>query len=60
MAAYANTDAKGLTVGKFKEYSVGYDYPMSKKTDAYVTYGRTTVTALTNGETLGAGLRVRF
>jgi len=60
MAAYANTDAKGLTVGKFKEYSVGYDYPMSKKTDAYVTYGRTTVTALSNGETLGAGLRVRF
>ena len=60
LAAYANTDAKGLTVGKFKEYSVGYDYPMSKKTDAYVTYGRTTVTALSNGETLGAGLRVRF
>ena len=60
LAAYANTDAKGVGAGKYKEYSVGYDYPLSKKADAYVTVGRTTALTLAQGETLGAGLRVRF
>ena len=60
LASYANTDAKGAVTGKYKEYSVGYDYPLSKKADAYVSLGRTTSLALSQGETLGAGLRVRF
>lgn len=60
MLAYANTDAKGMVVGSYKEYSVGYDYPLSKKTDVYGTVGRTDVTGLSQGQTLGAGLRVRF
>ena len=60
MVAYADTDAKGVSAGKYKEYSVGYDYPLSKKTDAYVTVGRANVPGLTQGQTLGTGLRVRF
>ena len=60
MAEYASSKTKGASAGKYHEYSLGYDYPLSKKTDAYVTAGRTTVTAQTEGQTLGAGLRVRF
>jgi predicted porin len=61
MAEYASTrytDSTGIT--HYKEYAVGYDYNLSKKVDAYATVGRTDVTAQTNGQTVGAGLRVRF
>ena len=63
MAEYANSTNKVITSGaktKFREYAVGYDYPLSKKTDIYATVGRTEVTALSQGQTYGAGLRVRF
>jgi predicted porin len=61
MAEYAGTryeDSTGKT--HYKEFAVGYDYNLSKKVDAYATVGRTDVTAQTSGQTVGAGLRVRF
>jgi predicted porin len=57
MLAYADSKVGATT---YKEYSAGYDYPLSKKTDAYVTVGRADVTGQTQGQTLGTGLRVRF
>ena len=60
MAEYARTATTGAAVAKFREYAVGYDYNLSKKTDVYATVGRTSVTAQTQGQTLGAGVRVRF
>ena len=61
MVEYASSKNKFTgTKTTFREYAVGYDYPLSKRTDVYVTAGRTEVTALTDGSTYGAGLRVRF
>ena len=63
MVEYASSTNKVISSGvktKFNEYAVGYDYPLSKKTDVYATVGRTEVTALSSGSTYGAGLRVRF
>lgn len=63
MIEYAASTNKAISSGaktKFNEYAVGYDYPMSKRTDVYATLGRTEVTGLTAGATYGAGLRVRF
>lgn len=60
MAEVADTRYIGTSVTHYKEYAVGYDYNLSKKTDVYATFGRTDVTAQTAGQTVGAGLRVRF
>jgi predicted porin len=61
MAEYAQTVATQTGVDThFKEYAVGYDYNLSKKTDVYATFGRTSVTAQTDGQTVGTGIRVRF
>jgi predicted porin len=61
MAEFADSNNTNNTVKtKFREYAVGYDYPLSKRTDVYATLGRTEVTNLSAGSTYGAGLRVRF
>jgi len=60
MAEFADTRYTSTSVTHYKEYAVGYDYNLSKKTDVYATFGRTDVTAQTAGQTVGAGLRVRF
>jgi predicted porin len=61
MVEYAKSNFRdGSTKTDVREYAVGYDYPLSKRTDVYATVGRTDVTALTQGQTVGAGLRVRF
>jgi predicted porin len=60
MAEVADTRYTDTGVTHYKEFAVGYDYNLSKKTDVYATVGRTDVTAQTSGQTVGAGLRVRF
>ena len=60
LAEAAHTRYDGGAITTYDEYAVGYDYNLSKKTDVYATVGRTYVTALTAGQTLGAGLRIRF
>ena len=63
MVEYAHSTNKVISTGvktKFDEYAVGYDYPLSKRTDVYATVGRTEVSSLSSGSTMGAGLRVRF
>lgn len=40
--------------------TVGYDYNLSKSTDIYATYVRDTVTNLNSGNTLAAGIRMKF
>jgi predicted porin len=60
LAEAAHTRYDGGTVTTYDDYAVGYDYNLSKKTDVYATVGRTYVTAQTAGQTLGAGLRIRF
>mgnify|MGYP006266678739 CR=1 FL=1 len=63
MVEYASSVNKVISTSaktNFREYAVGYDLPLSKRTDVYATVGRTEVTGLTDGTTMGAGLRVRF
>jgi predicted porin len=63
MAEYATTnytDSNTTGTTKYSEWAAGYDYNLSKKTDAYVTFGQSSVTGMSNGQTYGAGLRVRF
>lgn len=61
MAQYAVSNFKQSGVAKdVKEWAVGYDYNLSKRTDVYATIGRASVTGLTDGQTVGAGLRHRF
>jgi len=60
LAEAAHTRYDGGAITTYDEYAVGYDYNLSKKTDVYATVGRTYVTAQTAGQTLGAGLRIRF
>jgi predicted porin len=40
--------------------ALGYDYPVSKRTDLYAAYRYDTITGVSSGSSLGAGLRVRF
>jgi predicted porin len=61
MAEYATTKYTATGVNStYSEWAAGYDYNLSKKTDAYVTFGQSSVTGMSNGQTYGAGLRVRF
>jgi predicted porin len=60
MVEQANSKFVQAATTKYNEFAVGYDYRFSKTVDAYATVGRTHVTAMTNGETYGAGIRVRF
>jgi predicted porin len=62
MAEYATTKftLSGAST-TYSEWAAGYDYNISKKTDAYVTLGQAHVSTLSsNGQTLGAGIRVKF
>jgi predicted porin len=40
--------------------ALGYDYPLSKRTDVYAAWRYDTMTSESSGNSLGAGIRVRF
>ena len=61
MAEVARTKYdNGSAFTTYNEWAVGYDYNLGKKTDVYATIGRTDVSGLAQGSTVGGGLRVRF
>jgi len=60
LAEYATTKYYNNSDVTYAEAVVGYDLPLSKKTDVYANYGQFKETALSNGVIYGAGLRVRF
>lgn len=41
-------------------WAVGYDYPLSKRTDVYAAYLSDRITGQSGGDTLGIGLRLKF
>lgn len=55
--AYTEVTPSGVTR---RTTTVGYDFTMSKRTDAYVNVMRDQITARNNGNTWGIGLRHRF
>ena len=63
LAAYgtSDVDVAGPTPERTsKIMTVGYDYPLSKRTNVYAVYLSDKFTGLTNGTTYAAGMRHRF
>ncbi|KVG59980.1 porin [Burkholderia territorii] len=40
--------------------ALGYDYPLSKRTDVYAAWRYDTITRVSSGNSVGAGIRVKF
>ncbi|MCA3792275.1 MAG: porin [Burkholderia sp.] len=60
MASYAySRDAGGLDQSR-QTWAVGYDYPLSKRTDVYAAYMNDKISGLSSGNTFGAGIRAKF
>ena len=60
MASFAySRDAGGLDQTR-KTWALGYDYPLSKRTDVYAAYMNDRLSGLSDGNTFGAGIRAKF
>ena len=60
MASYAySRDGGGLDQTR-QTAAVGYDYPLSKRTDIYAAYMYDKITSQSSGNTYGVGLRAKF
>ncbi|MCB2034816.1 MAG: porin, partial [Ottowia sp.] len=59
MASYAQTKDDGLDKTR-KTLAVGYDYTLSKRTDAYANVMFDRITGFDSGTSYGVGLRHRF
>ncbi|QJP72935.1 porin [Burkholderia glumae] len=60
LASYAySRDTGGLDQTR-QTWAVSYDYPLSKRTDLYAAYLLDRLSNQSSGDTLGAGMRVRF
>jgi predicted porin len=60
LASYAHSrDSGGLNQTR-QTASLGYDYPLSKRTDLYAVYTYDRFAGLSSGETAGVGIRARF
>jgi predicted porin len=60
MASYAYSRSNGGLDQTHKSWAVGYDYPLSKRTDVYAAYLNDKYTSLSSGNTYGVGLRAKF
>ncbi|WP_414447341.1 porin [Burkholderia sp. 22PA0099] len=60
MASFMYTRSKGRGDPIRKTWTVGYDYPLSRRTDVYVAYLNDAATGLSNGYNAGVGMRTRF
>ncbi|AOI74988.1 porin [Burkholderia sp. NRF60-BP8] len=45
---------------RWSTFALGYDYPLSKRTDIYAAWRYDTITHASSGNGVGAGVRVRF
>jgi predicted porin len=60
MASFAySRDGSGLDQTR-QTAAIGYDYPMSKRTDVYAAYMYDHFTSQTSGQTYGVGIRTKF
>jgi predicted porin len=60
MASYAySRDGGGLNQTR-QTASIGYDYPLSKRTDVYAAYMYDKISSQSSGDTYGVGLRAKF
>lgn len=60
MASFAySRDGGGLNQTR-RTWALGYDYPLSKRTDLYAAYMNDHLNSLSTGQTVGAGIRAKF
>ncbi|MGN6669227.1 MAG: porin [Trinickia sp.] len=60
MASFAySRDSGGLDQTR-RTWALGYDYPLSKRTDLYAAYMNDHLSNLSTGQTIGAGIRAKF
>ena len=62
LASWAGTlrrPAQGTDV-RWSSAALGYDYPLSKRTDVYAAWRYDTMTSLSSGNNLGVGIRMKF
>ncbi|PRG58082.1 porin [Burkholderia multivorans] len=45
---------------RWSTVALGYDYPLSKRTDVYAAWRYDTMSSVSSGNTLGAGIRMKF
>jgi predicted porin len=60
LASYARSTDSGGMQQERNTWSVGYDYPVSSRTDLYVAFMRDQFVGETSGKTVGAGIRTKF
>lgn len=60
LVEFASTDYVGVSNLTFKQTAVGYNLPLSKRTDVYANYLMATKTATTSGNVFGVGIRHKF
>jgi predicted porin len=62
LASWAGTRRRPTDGGdiRWSTVALGYDYPLSKRTDVYAAWRYDTMTSESSGNSLGAGIRMRF
>jgi predicted porin len=60
MASYAYSRDTGGLDQTHQSAAIGYDYPLSKRTDVYAAYLYDKFSNMSSGETYGVGLRAKF
>jgi predicted porin len=60
MASYVYSRSNGGLDQTHKSWAVGYDYPLSKRTDVYAAYLNDKYTSMSTGDTFGVGIRAKF
>ncbi len=62
LVSYADTSTKNASSLKFAQTAIGYQLPLSKKTDVYANYlyGTEKSTASSSGNAVGVGIRTTF
>ena len=60
MASYAYSRSNGGLDQTHKSWALGYDYPLSKRTDVYAAYLNDKYTDMSSGNTFGVGIRAKF
>lgn len=60
LAAYGYSKTEAATDNTLRTLTLGYDHPLSKRTDAYVVYMNDRATGLDDGDTCALGVRHQF
>ncbi|WP_118181785.1 porin [Paraburkholderia phosphatilytica] len=60
MASYAYSRDRGGLDQTRQTWALGYDYPLSKRTDVYAAYMNDHFTSQSTGDTFGVGIRAKF